>query len=45
MLRALTPPAAHQIKQWLAHTWFTLAAAVLTAGVLQAGAHAAARAD
>lgn len=45
MLRALTPPAAHQIKQWLAQTWFTLAIAVLAAGFLQVGAHAAARAD
>lgn len=45
MLRALTPPAAHQIKQWLAQTWFTMAIAILSAGLLQVGAHAAARAD
>ncbi|HEY9234719.1 MULTISPECIES: M23 family metallopeptidase [Phenylobacterium] len=45
MLRALTPPAAHQIKHWLAHAWSTLAFAVLATGVLQVGAHAAARAD
>ena len=44
-MRALTPPAAHQIKQWLAQTWLTVATAVLAAGLLQAGAHASARAD
>lgn len=45
MLRALTPPAAHHIKPWLAHAWFTLAIAFLATGMLQVGAHAAARAD
>lgn len=45
MLRALTPPAAHHIKLWLAHAWFTLAIAFLATGMLQVGAHAAARAD
>lgn len=45
MLRATTTPAADKFHIWMTQTWLTLGAAVLAAGFLQAGAHAAARAD
>lgn len=45
MLRATTTPAADKFQIWMTQTWLTLGAAVLAAGFLQAGAHAAARAN
>jgi murein DD-endopeptidase MepM/ murein hydrolase activator NlpD len=45
MIRATTTPAASRLQLWLTQTWLTLGAAVLAAGFLQAGAHAAARAN
>lgn len=45
MFRATTTPAADKFQLWMTQTWLTLGAAVLAAGFLQAGAHAAARAD
>ncbi|KQW68239.1 hypothetical protein ASE17_07235 [Phenylobacterium sp. Root77] len=45
MFRATTTPAPDKFHIWMTQTWLTLGAAVLAAGFLQAGAHAAARAD
>lgn len=45
MSSATTTPAANRFHLWATQTWLTLGAAVLAAGFLQAGAHAAARAD
>lgn len=45
MIRAIATPATQHMQRWVTQTWLTLGAAVLAAGFLQAGAHAAARAD